>query len=164
MKPDLSPSQTPEQIAAELEGYLSEFPHAVVSEDGKVLFDLRDAKYSLSTEHNRCTLHLWNDETNLVRRISAAVPRGKLLRLTTHRFGQTRPATLEFSAEKDRRSPSTREATRTRYLKLLERALTRHFEGEGWHPESFRTAMDLEKSFGRPTRAACSRGRSNRGR
>ena len=141
-------SQTAEEVASALHLYLAEFPAAVLTEDGKVLFDLRTAKYSLSTEHGRCTLHLWNDETNLVRRISAATPRGKLLRLTSHRFGQAKPSTLEFSAEKDRRTPSTREATRIRYVKLLERALTRHFGDEGWRPDSFRSAMDLEKSFG----------------
>ena len=140
--------QTPQEVAAALELYLAEYPAAVLSEDGKVLFDLRAAKYSLATEHGRCTLHLWSEETNLVRRISAAEPRGKLLRLTSHRFGQARPSTLEFSAEKDRRTPSTRETTRNRFLKVLERALTRHFGDEGWRPEAFRTAMDLEKSFG----------------
>ena len=138
--------QSPEQIAAALEAYLADYPHAVVAEDGKVLFDLRDAKYTLSTEHNRCTLHLWSDAHNLVRRLTGATLRSKVLRLTTLRFGQTKPVTLELSGDKDRRTPSTREATRTRYLKVLERALTREFES--WRPDAFRTAMDLEKSFG----------------
>ncbi len=148
MKTETLPLQTPEQLAATLEAYLTEYPAAVLSEDGRILFDLRTARYTLTTDHNRCTLHLWNDETNLVRRITAAVPRAKLLRVTTQKFGQAKPSTLEFSAEKDRRTPSTRETTRTRFLKLLERALTRHFADEGWRPESFRTAMDLERSFG----------------
>ena len=143
-----APLQSNEQVAAALEAYLAEFPAAVLSENGKVLFDLRTAKYTLATEHNRCTLHLWNEEGNLVRRISAAVARGKALRLTSHRFGQAKPSTLEFSAERDRRTPSTRETTRTRYVALLERVLTRQFGEEGWRPEAFRTAMDLEKSFG----------------
>ena len=141
-------AQTPEQIAAVIEAYLTDFPAAVLSEDGKVLFDFRTARYSLSSEHNRCTLHLWDEGSNLVRRVSAAVPRAKLLRLTTSRFGQTRPATLELAGDRDRRTPSAREATRERYVKLLERALTRHYADEGWLPEAFRTAMDLEKSFG----------------
>ena len=148
LKPLPEPPQTPEQITATLEAYLADYPAAVLTEDGKVLFDLRTSRYTLSTAGARVTLHLWNEETNLVRRITAAVPRGKLLRLTTQKFGQTRPTTLELSAEKDRRTPSTRETTRTRYLKLLERVLTRHFQDEGWRPESFRTAMDLERSFG----------------
>lgn len=140
------PVQTPEVIAAALEAFLAEHPKAVVMEDGKVLFDMRTAKYSLATEHGRCTLQLWGEERNVVRRVSATAPRGGLLRLTTHRFGQTRPGSLEFVADKDRRTPATREATRVRYLRLLERVMVRSW-GD-WKPDGFRTAMDLEKSFG----------------
>ena len=43
----------------------------MVLEDGKVLFDMREAKYRLATEHGRCTLHLWSEERNVVRRVSA---------------------------------------------------------------------------------------------
>src|SRR5450432_3652798 len=89
------PEQTVEQIAVALEEFLAENPNAVVLEDGKILFDMRTAKYSLATEHGRCTLQLWSEERNVVRRVSAAVERGtvrdRALRLTTHRFGQTRP-------------------------------------------------------------------------
>ena len=143
---EAGPPQSPEQVASALEAWLADYPEAVITEDGKVLFDLREAKYSLTTEHNRCTLHLWGAERNLVRRVSAALARGKALRLTTHRFGQAKPSTLELHGEKDRRTPSTRDATRTRYLKTLERVLARHFDP--WRPEGLRTAMDLEKSFG----------------
>jgi hypothetical protein len=141
-----APEQTPEQLAVALESFLAEYPAAVVMEDGKVLFDMREAKYTLSTEHGRCTLHLWGEDRNLVRRVTGAEPRAKTLRLMTQRFGQSKPTLLELAGEKDRRTPSTREATRTRYVKVLERALERNFEG--WKPEAFRTAMDLERSFG----------------
>ncbi|WP_188555748.1 hypothetical protein [Edaphobacter dinghuensis] len=140
------PEQTVEQIATALEGFLAEHPQAVVREDGKVLFDMRAAKYSLTTEHGRCTLHLWSEDRNLVRRVGGTVLRNGVLRLSTHRFGQTKPQTLELAADKDRRTPSTREATRVKYLRVLERVLEQSFEG--WKPEGFRTAMDLEKSFG----------------
>ena len=140
------PEQPPQQIATALETFLAEHPASVLLEDGKVLFDLRFAKYSLTTEHHRCTLHLWSEDRNLVRRITATTIRNGTLRLATQRFGQTKPQTLELSSDKDRRTPSTREATRTRYLRVLERVLERNFPD--WHPEAFRTAMDLEKSFG----------------
>ena len=140
------PHQTPEQIASALEAYLAEFPDAVVMEDGKVLFDMREAKYALSTEHGRCTLQLWGAERNLVRRVAAAELRKRVLRVSTLKFGQTAPKTLEFAGEKDRRTPSTREATRLRFVKVLERALLRRFPE--CKPEAFRTAMDLERSFG----------------
>ena len=141
-----APSQSTEQIAAALEAFLAEHARAVVLEDGKVLFDMCEAKYRLATEHGRCTVHLWSEERNVVRRVSATAMRNGVLRLNTHRFGQTKPATLELVADRDRRTPSTRETTRGKYLRVLERALLRSFpemKGDG-----FRTAMDLEKSFG----------------
>jgi len=147
------PEQTVEEIAAAvgevaaaIEAFLAEHPGAVVLEDGRVLFDMHEAKYSLSTEHGRCTLHLWSEERNLVRRVGAAALRNGVLRLSTYRFGQTKAQTLELTADKDRRTPSTREATRVRYLRVLERALERSFPG--WTPDGLRTARDLEKSFG----------------
>jgi hypothetical protein len=148
------PEQTPERIAAALEAFLAAHPRAVVMEDGKALFDMGTAKYSLATEHGRCTIQVWSEERNIVRRVSAAVERGagrdRQLKLTTHRFGQTRPGTLELVADRDRRTPTTREATRQRYLRALERVILRGGGGDWgeWKAEGFRTAMDLEKSFG----------------
>jgi hypothetical protein len=115
-------------------------------EDGKVLFDMREAKYALSTEHRRCTLHLWGETGNMVRRVGSTELRNKVLRVRTHKFGQNKPQTLEFAGDKDRRTPSTREATRVRFVKVLERVLVRRFPE--WKPDNFSTAMDLEKSFG----------------
>ncbi len=145
-EPARSSAQTVEQIATALEEFLTEHPRAVVLEDGKVLFDMREAKYRLATEHGRCTLHLWGEERNLVRRVGATMMRNGVLRLSTHRFGQTKPQTLELVADRDRRTPSTREATRVKYLRVLERVLLRSFPE--FKTDAFRTAMDLEKSFG----------------
>ncbi len=140
------PEQTPEQIAEALEEFLAAHPAAVVLEDGKALFSMNEAKYTIVTEHGRCTLHLWSDERNLVRHVGAAALRNGVLRFATHRFGQTKPQTLELVADRDRRTPSTREATRQRYLRTLDRVLLRAFPE--WKADAFRTAMDLEKSFG----------------
>jgi hypothetical protein len=65
------PQQTVEQISAALEDFLAEHARAVVLEDGKVLFDMREARYKLATEHGRCTLHLWGEDRNLVRRVGS---------------------------------------------------------------------------------------------
>ena len=115
-------------------------------EDGKLLFELSSAKYSIKTEHGRCTLHLWSEQRNLVRRVTSTAERGGLLRLATQRFGQTATKVLEMAPEKSRRTPTTREGARERYVKVLERVLERTFED--WKSEGFRTSMDLEKSFG----------------
>jgi hypothetical protein len=140
------PAQPPELIASALEAFLTEHPASVVYEDGKALFDMREARYALSSEHARCTVHFWSDQRNLVRRIVASELRGKSLRLSVLKFGQTKPTLLEVAGDRDRRTPSSREQTRTRYLKVLERALLRQFPE--WKPDGFRTAMDLERSFG----------------
>lgn len=140
------PEQTVEQIAAALESFLAEHPRAHVLEDGKAIFDMSAAKYSLTTEHGRCTLQLWNEERNIVRRIVATRARDGILRMSAVRFGQARPQSLELVADRDRRTPTTREATRVKYLRVLERVLVRNFPE--LKPEAFRTAMDLEHSFG----------------
>ena len=97
------PAQTVEAISTALETFLAEHPRAVVLEDGKVIFDMCEAKYSLATEHGRCTLHLWGEERNLVRRVSGTNLRNSALKLSTHRFGQTKLQTLELVADRDRR-------------------------------------------------------------
>lgn len=141
-----SSEQPPEQIAAAMEEFFAENKEAALLEDGKVLFDLRTSKYELSTEYNRCTIHLWNDERNMVRRVVAAVLRNGVLRLDTRRFGQAKPTLMELVSSSNRRTPTTRDAARTRYMRLLERVLPREFPD--WKTEGFRTAMDLERSFG----------------
>lgn len=133
-------------MAAAIESYLRAHAAAAVLEDGKVLFDMRTAQHALSTEHGRCSLHLWSDERNSVRRVIAATERQGTLRLATLRMGQSQTRLLELVADRERRTPTTREAGRTRYLRLLERVLPRTFPE--WRPEGFRTAMDLERSFG----------------
>ncbi len=138
--------QTPEQIAHSIEEFLLEHTKAVVIEEGRVLFDMRQAKYRLDTEHGRCMFQLWSDSANMVRRVVAAEQRKGSLRLAVLRFGQTKPQTLELTPDQEHRTPSAREATRTKFLRVLERVLAREFPE--WKVDSLRTAMDLEKSFG----------------
>ena len=142
----LAATQTAPQIAAAIEDFVAQHSQAAVLEDGKVLFDLRSAKYTLSTEYGRCTFHLWSDERNMVRRVLSATPRSGMLRLSTQRFGQTQPKLLELVGSRISRTPTTRDANRTHYLRTLERVLQRQFPD--WKPDAFRTAMDLERSFG----------------
>jgi hypothetical protein len=137
---------TPAALAHALEEFLSAHPHAAVLEDGRVLFDLRLAHCSVTAEHGRCLLHLWSDERNVVRTVSAMQPRRESLRLETRRFGQTKPQQLTIVPDPDCRTSTARDTSRRHYLRSLERALTTHFPE--WTPESFRSAMDLENSFG----------------
>jgi len=133
-------------LARTIEEFLTDHPQAAVLEDGRVLFDLRLAQYSISAEHGRCLLHLWSAERNLVRAVSAVEPRRNTLRLETYRFGQTRPQTLTLIPDPDFRTPNARDIARKRYLRALAQALGRQYPG--WTPEGFRSAADMEHSFG----------------
>jgi hypothetical protein len=134
------------ELLRALEAFLAEHPQAAVLEDGRVIFDMRSAHYGLSSEHGRCVLHLWSDERNMVRTIVGLDARKSALRLQARRLGQARPQLLQLVPDRDQRTPTTRTASRTTYLRVLERVMTRYFAD--FHVGQMRTAMDLEHSFG----------------
>jgi hypothetical protein len=136
----------PELLARDIEAYLAEFPQAALLEDGRVLFDMRCARYSVTESHGRCLLQFWSDERNLIRTVVGLQKRAQCLRLATRRIGATRPQSLELVPTCDRRTPTTRDAARRNYQRLLERVLTRNHIGS--KVEGMRNAMDLEHSFG----------------
>jgi hypothetical protein len=136
----------PAELARNIEEFLAANPSAVVLEDGRVLFDMRTARYSVTESHGRCLLQLWSEERNIVRTVVEVQPRANSLRLMTRRMGAPRPQALEFVPSADRRTPSARDAARRTYLRLLERALARNFIG--FKVDGMRSAMDLEHSFG----------------
>ena len=119
---------------------------AVVVEDGAVVFDLADSKYSISGEYNKCLLHLWSSERNFVRRVLDAEIKSTTLRLQVQRMGQTRPTRLDFCRDRDQRSPASRRAARAAYEPRLRRALERNLPG--WTIVRLTTSIDLEHSFG----------------
>lgn len=134
------------ELACALETFLAEHPRAAVLEDGRVLFEMHSARYALSAEHSRCVLHLWSEDRNLVRTVTDVAARKNILRIETRRFGQSKPQTLQLVPDRDTRTPTTREATRKKYLRLLERVMTRAFLE--FTLDSMGNAMDLEHSFG----------------
>ena len=142
--------QTAEEIAAAIRTFLAAHPESSALEEGKSIFDLAHARWEVTAEHDRCTLQLWSHalagERNLVRTVVAATERNGTLRLSTRRFGHTGTRLLQLVAEVQRAAPAKREPARKGYLRLLERVLAREFPD--WQPEAFRTAMDLERSFG----------------
>jgi hypothetical protein len=136
----------PETLARAIQEFLGEAPAAVVREDGEVTFDFASARYSLSTDHGKCVLHLWSGERNAVRRVVEAEQKNGVLRLEVQRFGQPKPTKLEICRDRDHRTPTAKSAARTTYRKLLERALGKNFPDA--KVEKLTSAMDLEKSFG----------------
>jgi hypothetical protein len=135
-----------ERLAQTIENYLADHPQAALLEGGRVLFEMRSAHYSVSESHGRCLLELWNDERNLVRTVVEIEERAHCLRLMTRRMGAAKPQALELVPTIDRRTPTTREAGRRNYQRLLERVLSRSLIGS--KADGFRSAMDLEHSFG----------------
>jgi hypothetical protein len=136
---------TPEQLALQLQTFFDDYPAAVLLENGRILFDLRLASTTVATEHGHCVLHVWSEERNCIRRVVNVTVRKTGLRLHVLRMGQTKPETMELQPQQ-RRLPSERENTRTRFIPLLERLLPRYFPDS--KVEGLRTAMDLERSFG----------------
>lgn len=137
---------SPAQLAQVLEEYLADHPAAALLEDGRVLFDMRLAHFSVSEQHGRCLLQMWSEERNLVRTVVDLQHRAGCLRILTRRMGVTKPQALELVATNDRRTPTARDASRKNYLRLIERVLSRNFIGSA--VDGFRSAMDLEHSFG----------------
>jgi len=135
-----------EALTRALEEFLSEAVGAVVLEDGAVTFDLAQAKYSISGEHNKCLLHLWSPERNTVRRVLDAEVKNGTLRLAVQRLGQAHPTKIEICRERDRRSPTAKRAARAAYEARLKRAIERHFPG--FAISRLTTRVDLERSFG----------------
>src|SRR5579885_1321109 len=137
---------TPQALAAALEQFLSGSSNAVVIEDGAVCFDLTESKYSVSGENNKCLLHLWSSERNVVRRVLEVESQGATLRVMVQRIGQPKPTRLEICRERDRRSPSAKRAARAGYQRVLERVLRKRFPD--FTVARLSSSMDLEKSFG----------------
>jgi len=133
-------------LALQIEEYLAEYPGAAILEDGRVLFDLRHARYSIADSHGRCVWQLWSEERNVVRSVIATERRASCLRVMTRRLGAAKPTSLDVVPGNDRRTPTTRDAQRRQYLRLLERVIERRWpEGK---VDGFRAASDLEHSFG----------------
>jgi hypothetical protein len=137
---------SPAALAALVESYVAQHPAAAVLEEGQLIFDMRQTRYSIADSHGRCVLQLWSQERNIVRTVVSAQVRSGALRLMTRRLGAVKPVALEVVPTPDRRTPTARDTERRQYMRLLERALLRSFPD--CKPEGFRSASDLEHSFG----------------
>ena len=139
------PSMNPDLLARSLQEFLAESQSGVVIEDGEIVFDLASAQHSISADRGRCLLHLWSEERNVVRQVMDVESKNGLLVLSVQRFGQSRPHKLEICRDRDRRTPTAKNAARSRYARTLERVLRRQFPD--WKLERLVTSMDLERSF-----------------
>src|SRR5213594_346063 len=118
---------TPDALVRTVEEFLSQAHDAVVLEDGAVAFNLAQAKYSISGENNKCLLHLWSSERNVVRRVLDVETQGETLRVIVQRMGHAKPTRLEICRQRDPRTVPAKKHARLAYLRTLERALKRKF-------------------------------------
>ena len=137
---------TSQNLANTLEGFLSGGVGALVREDGAVIFDLADARYSISGENNKCLIHFWSEERNLVRRVLDVENKGETLRVMVQKMGQSKPVRLEICRARDPRSASARTTARAGYQRTLERVLRKKFPDLTLVKLSH--SVDLENSFG----------------
>lgn len=137
---------TADALVRLVEDFLAASHCAVVLEEGAITFDLCRAKYAVAGDHNKCLLHLWSSERNVVRRVLEAEVRNDVLRLAVQKLGQARPSKLEICRERDRRTPTAKKAARSAYLQRLRRVLEKNFPG--FTLTRLSNAVDLEQSFG----------------
>ncbi|MGC2186597.1 MAG: hypothetical protein WA637_25240, partial [Terriglobales bacterium] len=137
---------TPEALARTIEDFLAGARDAIVLDEGAAMFDLARARYSISGERNKCLLHLWSDERNMVRRVLDVEIKHEVLRLAVQRLGQTHPSKLEICRQRDRRTPTAKRAARAAYQRSLQRTLERRFPA--YRASPLTTSPDLERSFG----------------
>jgi hypothetical protein len=137
---------TPEALTRTVEDFLAGARDAVVTDEGAVLFDLAQAKYSIAGERNKCLLHLWLEERNVVCRVFDVEVKNEVLRLVVQRLGQTKPSKLEICRQRDRRTPTAKRAARVAYQRSLQGTLERRFSA--YEASRLTTSSDLEHSFG----------------
>jgi len=137
---------TPESLLRCLQEFLGSASNAVILEDGAVIFDLAQSRYSISGEHHKCLLHVWSADRNIVRRVVDAEVKNETLRLSVQRLGQSKPTKLEICRQRDRRTPTAKRSARLAYQRMLQRVLQRRFPACKTGPLS--SAPDLERSFG----------------
>ncbi len=92
---------SPAELARLLEQFFSDYPRAALLEDGRVLFEMAAAHYTISAEHGRCVLHLWSEERNMVRTVVGLEARKETLRIRVRRLGTQRPQSLEVVRDRD---------------------------------------------------------------
>jgi hypothetical protein len=112
-------------LARTLEDFLAQAQGAVILERGGVAFDLAPSKCSISGEYNKCLLHLWSPERNVVCRVLELELKTDVLRRSVQPLGQTRATRLEICRAPGRRTPAARRTARLGDEHTLRRGL--HF-------------------------------------
>jgi hypothetical protein len=148
-----------EDIKEIIELFLLDYPRPLLTEPGQDVVDLAASSYSLAMQHDRLLWHIWNENTNLVRQITAldrAAP-GRI-ELRYQRFGKGPPGKLVVADSRALPGQLDRRTRRTQYIKALRRWLLQLFPL--WKVQELTTEPDLARSFsGRYARGWITRGK-----
>ncbi|MGH9805117.1 MAG: hypothetical protein ACRD4D_08080, partial [Candidatus Acidiferrales bacterium] len=129
-----------------IEEFLRRDPGREITEDGELLFDLRQTEFRLEESRGRLLLHLWSPERNWVRRVVGVAEDGDALVVSVERFGRTRPGKLLVAPPRRRRKQTgDRSAERRKFAAWLRRLVEREFPRSTL--EGLTTSPDLTRSF-----------------
>ena len=130
-----------------IEAFLRADPGREITEDGELLFDLRQTQYRLEEAHGRLLLHLWSPERNWVRRVVGIEEESaERLVLEVERFGRARPGKLVVARPRRRRTrEGDRSGARRKFAAWLRRLVEREFPRSTL--ENLATSPDLTRSF-----------------
>ncbi|MGH9787047.1 MAG: hypothetical protein ACRD88_22990, partial [Terriglobia bacterium] len=154
----MKPATSWEDLKDRIELFLLSLRHPVLSEPGRDVLDLSNCHYSLSTQYNKLLWHVWNDQTNLVRQITAIRKEtAGRMEIQFQKFGKGPPGTLILAESRAAPEQVARRSGRARYAQALRRALGRSFPQ--WKVEELTWEADLEHSLsGRYARGVLRRG------
>ncbi len=136
-----------ENLRERIEAFLAADAEREITEEGELLFDLRQTQFRLEENRGRLLLHLWSPQRNWVRRVlGIAEENPERLVLEVERFGRGRPARLVVARpRRSALSERERTAARRQYCAWLSRRLTREFPRA--RLEGATTTADLKRSF-----------------
>lgn len=129
-----------------IETFFTTSREPVLIEPGEEPLVLRTGNFVLESRAGRLTLQAWDDDHNLVRRITAiaSVQPGRV-EAATQRFGKRPGALLLVDRQAARNHDIGRRATRLQYRELFRRSLRRQFPD--WTIAVLTTEPDLEHSL-----------------
>jgi len=140
--------QPAEELKEKIELFLLEHSRPLLTEPGHDVVDLSGSSYSLSTQYDKLVWHIWNENTNLVRQITAIQrARPGRMELRYQKFGKGPAGAMVLADSRAMPEHLERRTLRTQYVKALRRWLLQLFPL--WKVQELTTEPDLARSFSR---------------
>ena len=135
-----------EEASRAIQRFLEVSREPVLQEPGERLLPLTEGRYALQTLNGRLTIEAWDDETNLVRRITGVkAERPGRLELTVERFGKKNGVVSLLDLARHGREQVERRAARLSFRETFRRFLRRQYPD--WQIAELSTEPDLQHSL-----------------